>query len=97
MTPRNVDPKGDTERIEKLTQKWDVCDVRYVRWQAATVWLIGMIGVVVSVSFAGGRWGANMEAQLNTLERRCDRIEQITASIDTVNHNVKLLLQEIQK
>ena len=89
-------PKVDTDKIEAVTRKWDLCDVRYVRWQPAVMWMLGTVGVVISLAYAGGRWGAQLEAQISAVENRCTTIEHMVTTVDSVDANVNQLLKAIQ-
>ena len=84
----------DTNKIDHVTQKWDLCDNRYMRWQPAAVWIIGSIAIIVSLAFAGGRWGASMESQIQDLSQRCTKIETMSSKLDTINQNVQLLIDK---
>lgn len=97
MTQAATHRQSETDKIGTITTKWDLCDDRYVKWQSAAVWVLGGVTLIVGLSFAGGRWGAEMEARMTTFDARCSRIENMVQSVDTIKSDIKILLQESRK
>lgn len=87
-------PSEDTGKIDTVTKKWELCDNRYMRWQPAAVWIIGSIAIIVSLAFAGGRWGSSMESQIKDLSLRCTNIESMSSKLDTIDKNVQILIDK---
>ncbi len=91
-----TNPDVDTKEVDAFFLKWKLCDGRYVRWHVVITTILGGVVLIVSIAFAGGRWGKGMESEIAIINGRCDRIERTVRSIDTIDINVKKLLKEIE-
>ena len=89
-------PSEDTEKISRVTAKWELCDVRYVNYKAAVITVAGFVGITVALAFTGGRWGAGIESQIRTIEGRCVAIENMITRIDTIGVTVDKILREVE-
>jgi hypothetical protein len=85
-----------TNDVNRFFVKWKMCDGRYVRWHVVITTILSGVVLVVSLAFAGGRWGRGMESDIARLDNRCVMIEKTIVHIDTINANVKTILREIE-
>jgi len=69
---------------ERQLEKWAVCDTRYVAWK----WMVGIIVTFIvaigSLSYAGGRWGAEVEAKVNGIDKKVVNVQTMQADMDTI-------------